>query len=83
MNHNTPFQLKPNSDQGWVKTDLEGGVELGDLHRELLRDVVAVVQQGDQAEVGQAGGVWGVPGCCQHYQAIPGTPNYSQKYVES
>lgn len=40
-----------------MKTDLEGGVVLGDLHRELLRDVVAVVQQGDQAEVGQAGGV--------------------------
>lgn len=40
-----------------MRTDLERGVVLGDLHGELLGDGGSAVLQGDQAEVSQAGGV--------------------------
>lgn len=52
-----------------MTTDLEGRIVLGDLHGELVRDGSAAVLQGDQAEVGQAGGVCRVPGCSQDHQA--------------
>lgn len=54
-----------------METDLEGRVVLRDFHSELVRDGGSVVLQCDQAEVSQAGGVGGVPGCSQNHQTGP------------
>ena len=57
-------------------TDLEWRVVTGDLDVELVGDGGAVVLQGDEAEVSQAGGVRRVPGRSQNHQAGAGTTQH-------